>query len=73
MITIFLKNLQKETKGISEKRKKALTPKKKELYFLMECKKFLMLLKVEYFKKENKEKGLQVFQIRCLTISSSKY
>ena len=73
MITIFLKNLQKETKGISEKRKKALTLKKKELYFLMECKKFLMLLKVEYFKKENKEKGLQVFQIRCLTISSTKY
>ena len=29
----------------------------------MEGKKFFMLLKVEYFQKENKEKDLQVFQI----------
>ena len=33
------------------------------LYFLMEGKKFLMLLKVEYFQKENRheEKDAQVF------------
>ena len=31
------------------------------LYFLMEDKKFLMFLKVEYFQKENQEKDLQVF------------
>ena len=30
-------------------------------YFLMEGKKFLMLLKVECFQKENKEKDLQGF------------
>ena len=34
-----------------------------QLYFLMEGKKFLMFLKVEYFQKENKEKDLHVFQI----------
>ena len=31
------------------------------LYFLMEDKKVLMFLKVEYFQKENQEKDLQVF------------
>ena len=32
-----------------------------QLYFLMESKKFLMILKVEYFQKENNEKDLHVF------------
>ena len=43
-----------------KKEKKALTLKT-QLYFLMEKKKFLMLLKVECLQKENKEKVLQVF------------
>ena len=32
----------------------------------MEDKKFLTLVKVEYFQKENKEKDLQVLQITSL-------
>ena len=36
-------------------------------------KNFLMLLKVDYFRKENRKKDLQEFYIRSLTISSSKY
>ena len=43
-----------------------------QLFFLMEGQKFLILLKVQSFQKENKEKDLQVFQIRSLTISNSK-
>ena len=47
-----------------------------QLYFLMEGKKFLMLLKVEYFQKENKEKDLKLFyiaQLKSLIIEISKY
>ena len=47
-------------KESAKKEKKALTLKT-QLYFLMEKKKFLMLLKVECLQKENKEKVLQVF------------
>ena len=36
---------------------------KMQLYFLMEDKKFLMLLKVEYFHKENQKKNLLEFWI----------
>ena len=32
-----------------------------QLYFLMEDKKFLMPLKMEYFQKQNKEKDLQLY------------
>ena len=32
----------------------------------MDGKKFLLLLKVDYFQKENKKKDLQVFQIMLL-------
>ena len=34
-----------------------------QLYFLMEGKKFVMPLKVEYSRKETKDTDLQVFQI----------
>ena len=34
-----------------------------QLYILMEEEKFLILLKVEYFRKRNKEKNLKVFHI----------
>ena len=34
-----------------------------KLYFLMESKNFLILLIVDYFQKENKEKDLQEFWI----------
>ena len=58
----ILKNLSNQ-KNHSKRKKKAITLSKMQLYFLMEGKKFFMLLKVEYFQKENKEKDLQVFQI----------
>ena len=34
-----------------------------QLYILMEEEKLLILLKLEYFGKENKEKNLKVFHI----------
>ena len=72
MILIFLKNLQNR-KNQSEKEKKPLIFKM-QLY--LEGKKILMLLNVEYFQKENKEKDFQVFwitQLRSRTINSPKY
>ena len=72
MILIFLKNLQNR-KNQSEKEKKTLIFKM-QLY--LEGKKILMLLNVEYFQKENKEKDFQVFwitQLRSRTINSPKY
>ena len=61
MILIFLKKLQ-NTKNKSKKKKKHELLKM-QIYFLTEGKKLLMLLKVEYFQKENNEKDSQVFKI----------
>ena len=58
LILISLKNLQNQ-KNQSKKEKKKLL--KMQLFFLMEGQKFLILLKVQSFQKENKEKDLQVF------------
>ena len=51
---------------VSTKLKESVKKEKKlllkmQLYFLMESKKFLMILKVKYFQKKNKEKGFQIF------------
>ena len=46
-IDFFSKNLQKQKNQLKKKKKEKLL--KMQLYFLMEGKKFLMLLEVEYF------------------------
>ena len=60
MILIFLKNLRNDKS--KKKKKKALTLKN-TIILLNKSKNFLMILKVEYFQKENKhkEKDVQVF------------
>ena len=47
------KKSTKPKESVKKTKTKALTLKM-QLYFLMEGKKFLMLLKLEYFQKENK-------------------
>ena len=42
----------------SVKKEKKYQPLEMQLYILMECKTFLMFLKVEYFQNKNKEKDL---------------
>ena len=42
----------------SFKKEKKYQPLEMQLYILMECKTFLMFLKVEYFQNKNKEKDL---------------
>ena len=61
MILIFLKKLQNRKNKSKKKKKHELL--KMQIYFLTEGKKLLMLLKVEYFQKENNEKDSQVFKI----------
>ena len=76
----ILKNLHNQ-KNQSKKKKKLELLKKMKLYFLMESKNFLILLIVDYFQKENKEKDFQEFWIgqlrsptvRSLTIHILKY
>ena len=46
-IDFFSKNLQKQKNQLKKEKKEKLL--KMQLYFLMEGKKFLMLLEVEYF------------------------
>ena len=51
---------------VSTKLKESVKKEKKlllkmQLYFLIKSKKFLMILKVKYFQKKNKEKGFQIF------------
>ena len=55
----------KKSKESVKKEEKALTFKN-AIMLLNERQKFLMLLKVEYFQKESKDKDLQVLQISYL-------
>ena len=85
MILTFFRNLENQ-KNQSKKKNKALTQSTNynAVILLNARKKFLMLLKVESFHKENQANKLQAFQIawldykssptvRSLTVSSLKY
>ena len=52
------KGPKKPKESVKKKKKKTLTLRNA---IVMEAKKFLMLLKVKYFQKENKEKDLKSF------------